>query len=108
MSYVRPLLLLCVVVLAGCSFVQTTKPGANVRVVTAEQVSGCQRLGQTTVQTLARVVGLPRYESSIQDELNTLARNSAADMGGDTVVPDTPIKEGKQTFIVYRCIPAAQ
>jgi hypothetical protein len=108
MSFVRPLLLLFVLLLAGCSFVQPSKSGANVRVATAEQVGSCQRLGQTTVSTLARVGGLPRYESSIQEELNTLARNSAADMGGDTVVPVEPVKEGKQTFIIYRCQPAAQ
>lgn len=108
MSLICTLPLFFVVVLAGCSFVQPSKSGSNVRIVSTEQVSNCQRLGETTVSTLAHVAGLPRYESSVQDELNTLARNSAADMGADTAVPAGAVKEGKQTFIVYRCLPATQ
>lgn len=93
---------------AGCTFVQTTPKGNAVRVASGEEVVNCQRIGQINVSTLSRVAGLPRYESSMQDELSTLARNSGADMGGDTVAPATPIKDGKQTFIVYRCKATAQ
>lgn len=108
MSLPRIYLLLAFVTVSGCTFVQTNPKGNAVRVATAEEVTSCQRLGQTNVSTLAKVAGLPRYESSIQDELNTLARNSGADMGGDTVAPVAPVKDGKQTFIIYRCKPAAQ
>ena len=92
-------------VVAGCTYVKPTEQAVSVRVGTAEDVVNCKRLGQTAVQTLARVAGMPRYESSIQDELNTLARNSGANMGGDTVVPAGPQKDGNQTFVIYRCRP---
>jgi hypothetical protein len=36
--------------------------------------------------------------------MQALARNSAADMGGDTVVPVSEIQDGKQTFEVYKCV----
>jgi len=101
----RTLLVAALVLIAGCTFVNPTEKAVTVRVGVAADVVNCKRLGQTTVQTLARVAGLPRYESSIQDELNTLARNSGANMDGDTVVPTEPMKNGTQTFTIYRCRP---
>jgi len=93
------------VMMAGCTFVSPTEKAVTVRVGAAQDVASCKLLGQTTVTTLARIMGLPRYESSIQDELNTLARNSGANMGGDTVVPADSVKDGTQTFNIYRCRP---
>jgi hypothetical protein len=37
--------------------------------------------------------------------LVALARNEAALMGGDTVVAESPVKDGRQLFGVYRCRP---
>jgi hypothetical protein len=73
--------------------------------LTAAEVTGCKRVGKTTVKTAERVAGLDRYENKIQEELNTLARNSAADLGGDTVVPVGSPVEGRQVYEVYRCVP---
>ncbi|HEY0634648.1 MAG TPA: DUF4156 domain-containing protein [Gammaproteobacteria bacterium] len=105
MSAWRSLMVVSLLLLAGCNYVKPTEKAATVRVGSAADVVNCQRQGQTTVSTLARIAGLPRYESSIRDELNTLARNSAANMGGDTVVPASPAKDGTQTFTIYRCRP---
>lgn len=96
---------LAVAMMAGCTFVEVNPKAKGVRVGKAEDVVNCQRVGQVTVSTLARIAGLPRYETSMQDELYTLARNSAGEMGGDTVVPTTPMKDGRQTMGVYRCLP---
>lgn len=105
MVAVRSLILVSLLSLAGCTFVQPNEQAVGVRLGTAEDVVNCKRLGQTTVSTLGRIASLPRYESSIQDELNTLARNSGANMGGDTVVPSAPHQDGSQTFLIYRCRP---
>jgi hypothetical protein len=40
----------------------------------------------------------------VQDNLNVTARNSAAKMGADTIVPASQVEDGKQTFNVYRCL----
>lgn len=105
MVAVRSLILVSLLSMAGCTFVKPSEQAVSVRVGAAEDVVNCKRMGQTAVSTLAQVAGMPRYESSIQDELNTLARNSGANMGGDTIVPAAPQKDGNQTFIVYRCRP---
>jgi hypothetical protein len=37
-------------------------------------------------------------------ELNILARNSAVELGGDTVVPRSDdVADGKRVYDVYRC-----
>ncbi|MCW8919581.1 MAG: DUF4156 domain-containing protein [Gammaproteobacteria bacterium] len=91
--------------LAGCTWVPVSTQGEKVRVLTAAEVAECQRVGKTTVTTAGRVAGLERYAEKIQAELHTLARNSAVELGGDTVVPlETPV-EGRQVYEVYRCMP---
>jgi hypothetical protein len=55
------------------------------------------------VQTLGKIVVVERGSQRLQDELLTLARNEAADLGGDTVVPESLIADGSQVFGVYRC-----
>lgn len=103
----RVTLLLAVLLPAACTWVKLDPAGERVQVLSTATVAQCERIGKTTVSTLARVLGLRRYEESMQDELNTLARNSAAELGGDAVVPLSPIEDGRQIFAVYRCRPSA-
>lgn len=91
--------------LAGCTWIDVTAQGDKVRLLSAAEVTGCKRVGKTTVSTAAKLAGLERYEDKIQDELNTLARNSAVDLGGDTVVPVGSPVDARQVFEVYRCMP---
>ena len=46
-----------------------------------------------------------RDAGKVKTELETLARNEAIKLKGDTVVPVTEIKDGEQTFKVYQCNP---
>ena len=72
----RSIVVLLSLYIAACTWVDLSQQGEKVRVLTANEA-----------------------------ELNTLARNSAVEIGGDTVVPvDTPLK-GRQVFEVYRCMP---
>jgi len=38
------------------------------------------------------------------EELEILAKNSAASMGGNVIVRISGIKDGEQSFDVYKCI----
>jgi hypothetical protein len=95
------------VLLGGCTWVEISAQGEKVRVLKAAEVSGCERLGKTTVRTASKVAGLARYDEKIQAELETLARNSAPEIGGDTVVPLGAPENGEQVYEVYRCMPSA-
>jgi hypothetical protein len=83
--------------------VKVTEGGEAVRVATPGEVATCESKGRTHAQTTDRVVIFARRDPPIQLELESLARNEAAQMGGDTIVPATAIEGGRQTFDVYRC-----
>ena len=100
----RVLLLLPLAAIAGgCSFVDLTREGEGVRVGKAEEVAACTGLGRTTASVVHEVASIPRHPDAVKENIEVTARNSAASMGGDTIVSASPIAEGKQTFEVYRC-----
>jgi len=88
----------------GCTWVSLTDEGEAVR--SAPAAESCERLGRTTTKVANRVLFFGRSEDKVADELETLARNEAARMGGNTVVAESEIDdEGRRTFGVYRCGP---
>jgi hypothetical protein len=91
-------------VLGGCSFV-TVDPGAeDVLVLEANRTKDCERLGQTRVSVATKIGFIKRGKPAISDNLETLARNSAAEMGGDTITAETEVSDGKQTFGIFECV----
>jgi hypothetical protein len=91
--------------LAGaCTWVKLTPPGGDVHLGKIGEVTRCQKIGITHAKTSPRVWIFSRSEKKIDLELETLARNEAADMGGDTIMPQGPTSsEGRRSFDVYRC-----
>ncbi len=90
--------------LAGCAGLKLSAGGEKVRVLDPAEVSTCRELGRTNTTTTPQVAGIPRPIETISKELRIVARNSASNMGGDTIVPLTVIENGAQTFMVYKCV----
>ncbi|MFB3076437.1 MAG: DUF4156 domain-containing protein [Lysobacterales bacterium] len=89
--------------LAGCTWVKLTNEGEKVT-VTSSVNSACKKLGSTTSIGRSELASIDRNEAKVATELETLARNHAAGMGGNTIVAQGPVtKEGQQTFSVYEC-----
>ena len=91
--------------LCACTWVDLTAEGEKVRILSREEVSKCKKVGQTTSTTSAKLAGIKRHDNAILDELNNLARNSAINLNGDTIVPEGEMENGKLTYQVYRCVP---
>ncbi len=96
--------LITAIAVSGCAFVKKTQGGKKVRVLTTEEVQTCRKLGRTSTSVLAKVAGVDRPIETVSQELETVGRNSASDMGGDTIVPESDIVDGKRTFGVYKCV----
>jgi hypothetical protein len=78
--------------------------GENVKVLTTAQAANCERLGATTSKAANKVGFVKRKEGKLKTELETLARNEAAVMGGNAVAAEGEVdSEGRQKFVVYRC-----
>ncbi len=93
-----------VVSLSACSWVQVTTAGQAVRLVqTKNDVTSCKEIGTTTASVMNKFF-MERDHDKMARELADLARNTAAEMGGDTIVPVSSIEEGKRTFGIYKCV----
>ena len=88
---------------SGCTWVQVTTEGVDVSLADADQVGNCSRIGRTRSKTLSRIVVIQRGAETLQEELISLARNEAGSMGGNTIVAESSIDSGAQTFGVYNC-----
>ncbi len=92
-----------VIMTSACSWVKLTPEGERVAVASKEDIASCQKVGKTTVSLKAKIVGINRKSEKVEGELRFLARNSAAQMGGNTVLAASDIENGEKAFEVYQC-----
>lgn len=91
------------VLVSGCSFVDLSPHAEDVLVLKPYQARECEQLRRSTSQVMHKVWFVNRNQERMAEELQTLARNTAAELGGNAVVADSEIEEGRQRFIIYNC-----
>jgi len=96
--------LLAAGVMQACTWVDLKPQAEKVRILAAQEVGRCKEIGRVAATTKDRIGFIARDKDSVQEEVNFLSRNNAADMGGDTLVAASPLVNGEQSFKVYRCI----
>lgn len=89
---------------AGCTYVKLDPAAEDIENLSKERVQKCERLGQTRVSVAQNVGFIARGDRAIRNDLEILARNSAAEMGGDTITPESEIQNGKRSYGVFNCI----
>jgi len=94
---------LCAFALPACTWVKPTGGGGAVRVAYNGDVSGCRDAGAISVSVADKVAFYHRPELKVRDELETLARNQAADIPADTIKPTSEPADGSQRFEAYVC-----
>ncbi len=95
------IILFATVLVSACTWVKLTPEGARVAVLSAGQVEHCEHIGTTTVEVLDRAI-LERGSEKVATELETLARNGAADHA-NVIVASSQVENGVQTFALYQC-----
>lgn len=98
--YVLSIVALC---LSACTWVEPTKEGSEVSVVTASSIESCKKLGTTKTSVKHKVGFVTRSEEKVTEELTTLAKNRAAEMGGNAIVANGAASEGSMDFTIYKC-----
>lgn len=100
-------LLLMATGLYGCTskLIEVRQGSEKVSVAESNQIAGCQSKGVATVSVLSSVGFINRSNEAVEDNLLQLARNSAVDMGGDTIVKGRVPAYGQRNFEVYKCRP---
>lgn len=96
-----------VMVFSGCAsqLIEVKQGSERVSVSDANQVASCESKGKATVSVLTKVGFISRSVDAVEGNLLQLARNSALDIGGDTIVKDEMPEFGKRTFAIYKCKP---
>ena len=89
--------------LPACTLVKLTPGAENIRIVSEADVASCRLLGRTTTSVKAKAGLVTRNPRKVNAELDTLARNAALNLHGDTLVPNTDTEEGQKTYKVYQC-----
>lgn len=88
----------------ACTWVKPDEAGSRVRVAYDGNVAGCTKVGEIGVGVRDRLMpGVERNPLKVRDELESLARNEAAGLGGDTVVAVDEPRGGEQRFVAWRC-----
>ncbi len=100
---IKPLLLLApALLLSACTFVQLSDAGAGVAQFGAGDVANCEEKGVVSSQTRDKVL-INRSADAVQEELTVLARNEAARLGANAIVPIGDPEDGAQRFRAYLC-----
>src|SRR5690348_16071219 len=95
-----------VVVLSACTYGIVLDPGGqSVRVAWNGNlgVRACRDVGKVTVSVLSRIGPVDRKDIKVRDELEIMARNQAAQMHADTIVPLGEPRDGEQAWEAYQC-----
>jgi len=87
----------------GCTWVKPVEGSDQVELLTVKEVAACKKLGHTTSHVKNEVAGLTRNQETVSQELITLGKNQAVEMGGDTIVQSQPLRDGKVVFDIYKC-----
>ena len=98
----RLTLLTGAVLLTGCTFVQLSDAGAGVAQLGSGDVANCESKGVVSTQTRAKVV-VSRSDEAVGEELAVLARNEAAKLGANAIVPIAQPEDGAQSFRAFLC-----
>ena len=93
----------------GCTWVPLTPGGEAVQSIAgasaiSSEIAGCKEKGAVNAQTRTKIGIFARSEKKIAEELESLARNNAAEMGANKIVAEGPPSvEGRQRFTAYSC-----
>lgn len=99
-----PLALLALPLLvSACTWVSVTDAGSAVTVADTVPDAACRRVGGVTATTRATLGGSARDEEKISEELHALARNEAANLGANVVVPTSGIVSGRREYDAFLC-----
>jgi hypothetical protein len=88
---------------SACTWVKVNEDATRVAVTDLAHVTNCEKVRNVNVKVKASVGPMDRSSTKVATELATLARNEAINFGGDTVAPTSEIRDGRQSFGVYKC-----
>ena len=103
MRLITPVMFTALLSLSACTWVEPTPESTEVLLVRSFNVESCKRVGTASVSVKHKVGVYTRSQEKVTEELVTLAKNKAAEMGGDSIVAKGEPEEGSMSYDVYKC-----
>lgn len=104
---ISPGLFTVVLLCAGmqaCTWVKLDDAAKRIRVMDAsDSLSACEDKGEITAAVEDRILSVKRERTKVLDEVEALARNSAVELGADTIAPSSELAGGERRYRAYRC-----
>lgn len=95
---------LAAALLSGCNWLPVTPEGSQIKLEpSAQAVRQCEKKGTINVTVKDRFGVMKRGADIVAEEAETMARNDATAMGGNTIVAETQLQDGRQQYGVYAC-----
>jgi hypothetical protein len=93
------------ILIAGCAsaFMDMKEGAEKVSIASPDQISRCEPKGSVTASVLSKVMFVNRSIEGVEDNLVQIAKNSAVDLGANTIVKGESKKIGERTFSLYQC-----
>ena len=89
--------------LTACSFVDLDPQAKNIVVQDdSSKLKECESLGTINVSVWSKADSF-QSQNTVEEQLDTLARNQAATMGGNAVKASSEINNGQRAYGVYKC-----
>ena len=98
-------LILVLINISACTWVELNASGKQVQIKElVSDAENCQRVGTVNATTRSYLIAdADRDAEKIANELSILARNEAATIYANTIVPSRKPEKGQQFFTAYRC-----
>lgn len=104
MKFLSLLMISLLALTTGCTWVKVSEDASSVAVANIANVRDCKKISTVNVKVKDNFVGsMKRDPNKVGQELTNMARNEAAAGGGNTIVPVSAAKDGRQSFDVYNC-----
>ncbi len=91
-------------ILSACNWNKQTRSSEKVELVKKVYVGSCKYKGTVEAKVKEKIGGIKVLsDKKMRQELVIIAKNNAAEMGGDSITSASRIKNGRKTFKVYLC-----
>lgn len=91
------------IAVTGCSLFRPEIQVEDVWMAKADQVADCVEIATSEVSLMPGTMESYSADEDLAGKLEMLARESAVQIGGNTIVPRSEIDNRSQLFTVYSC-----
>lgn len=89
--------------LSACSWVDPIPQSDLVKLAIITDVTQCEKVADIKTSVADHVGFVKRDSDQVVNELVILAKNEAVKLGGNTLVPASPVLKGEMHFWLYQC-----